>query len=256
MKSRKALVAGNWKMNADIVSNEHLFTSLRSGLERSSMAQVEIVVCPPYPYLGQAIAWLSDTPIAVGAQNVSAFPNGPMTGEVSAAMIADIGCNWVIVGHSERRTLCGETDADVAAKVAAALAEGLNVIACVGESLAEREQGQTEGVLARQVDAFATAVAGPGGERLVVAYEPVWAIGTGRSASSDMAQDSHRFIRARLARHGAEAAERTRILYGGSVKPANAGDLFAMPDIDGGLIGGASLVADDFLNICQAAAAA
>ena len=256
MKSRKALVAGNWKMNADIVSNEHLFTSLRSGLERSSMAQVEIVVCPPYPYLGQAIAWLSDTPIAVGAQNVSAFPNGPMTGEVSAAMIADIGCNWVIVGHSERRTLCGETDADVAAKVAAALAEGLNVIACVGESLAEREQGQTEGVLARQVDAFAAAVAGPGGERLVVAYEPVWAIGTGRSASSDMAQDSHRFIRARLARHGAEAAERTRILYGGSVKPANAGDLFAMPDIDGGLIGGASLVADDFLNICQAAAAA
>lgn len=256
MKSRKALVAGNWKMNADIVSNEHLFTSLRSGLERTSMAQVEIVVCPPFPYLGQAIAWLSDTGVAVGAQNVSAFPNGALTGEVSAAMIADLGCTWVIVGHSERRTLCGETDADVAAKVVAALGEGLNVIACVGESLEEREQGRTEAVLSRQVDAFAATIAAPGGERLVVAYEPVWAIGTGRSASSEMAQDTHRFIRGRLARHGAEAADKVRILYGGSVKPSNAGGLFAMPDIDGGLIGGASLVADDFLNICQAAAAA
>ena len=202
MKSRKALVAGNWKMNADIVSNEHLFTSLRSGLERTSMAQVEIVVCPPFPYLGQAIAWLSDTGVAVGAQNVSAFPNGALTGEVSAAMIADLGCTWVIVGHSERRTLCGETDADVAAKVVAALGEGLSVIACVGESLEEREQGRTEAVLSRQVDAFAATIAAPGGERLVVAYEPVWAIGTGRTASPEQAQEAHAFIRKTLAEMG------------------------------------------------------
>ncbi len=256
MKSRKPLVAGNWKMNGDVVANEHLFTTLRSALERTSTSRIDIVVCPPFPYLGQAIAWLSDTGIAVGGQNVAAADQGAFTGEVSAGMLADLGCRWAIVGHSERRTLFGETDEVVAAKTHTALAQGIGVIVCVGESLEERERGLTEAVLARQVDAFAAALAGPGRERVVVAYEPVWAIGTGRSASNDMAQQAHRFIRDRLALQDSEAAEQVRILYGGSVKPSNAIGLFSMPDIDGGLIGGASLVADDFLNICRAAAAA
>src|SRR5690606_3666269 len=182
------------------------------------------------------------------------------TGEVSASMLADLGCRWVIVGHSERRQLFGETDDEIAAKVAMAAAQGLGIIACVGETLAEREADQTEDVLARQTDALVRALlayaegdAPTPPERFVLAYEPVWAIGTGRTASPEIAQQAHRFLRTRLAPLGGEG-QATRILYGGSVKPENAGALFAMPDVDGGLIGGAALIADDFLAICRAAA--
>jgi triosephosphate isomerase len=256
MKSRKPLVAGNWKMNGDIVANEHLFTALRAALERASISQVEVVICPPYPYLGQAGAWLGDTGIAWGAQNVAGMPNGALTGEVSATMLADLGCRWAIVGHSERRTLLGESDEMVAAKVAMCVSGGLGVIACVGETLDERERDETDAVLARQVEAIIPSLRDADPTRVVLAYEPVWAIGTGRTASPEMAQQAHAFIRTRLADAGYASAQSVRIVYGGSVKPANAVQLFAMPDVDGGLIGGASLVAEEFLNICRAAAVA
>ncbi|MCM5572054.1 triose-phosphate isomerase [Burkholderiaceae bacterium FT117] len=256
MKSRKPLVAGNWKMNGDIVTNEHLFTALRSALERASISQVDVVICPPFPYLGQAGAWLGDTGIAWGAQNVAAAANGALTGEVSVSMLADLGCGWAIVGHSERRTLLGETDEVVARKASMCVAGGLGVIACVGETLDEREADATEAVLARQVEALVPALQGADPARAVVAYEPVWAIGTGRTASPEMAQQAHAFIRARMAHAGVAGADAIRIVYGGSVKAANAMSLFSMPDVDGGLIGGASLVADEFLNICRAAAVA
>ncbi|HRA78437.1 MAG TPA: triose-phosphate isomerase [Burkholderiaceae bacterium] len=260
MKARKPMVAGNWKMNGDIVSNEHLFTALRAELGRASLAQVEVVVCPPYPYLGQAAAWLGDTGIAWGAQDVSALPNGAYTGDVSASMLVDLGCRWAIVGHSERRQLAGETDEQVAAKVSMCVAQGVGVIACVGETLEEREAGATDAVLGRQVDAIAQALTATGetlaAALVVLAYEPVWAIGTGRTASPEIAQAAHLFIRERLAARGYRDPHATRILYGGSVKPGNAVSLFAMPDVDGGLIGGASLVADDFLAICRSAAVA
>jgi triosephosphate isomerase len=248
------MVAGNWKMNGDIVSNERLLNAVRHGLEGAPLPGVDVLVCPPFPYLSQAASWLGNTAVAWGAQNVSAFPNGAYTGEVSATMLADLGCRWVIVGHSERRQLSGETDQVVAAKVEMALAQNLGVIVCVGETLQEREAGQAEAVLGRQVDAVVPVVAKLAPERLVIAYEPVWAIGTGRTASPEMAQDAHSFIRGRLAAGGYAAAGSVRILYGGSVKSANAASLFAMPDIDGGLIGGAALVAEDFLGICRAAA--
>jgi len=256
MKSRKPFVAGNWKMNGDIVTNEHLFSALRAALERASISQVEVVICPPYPYLGQAGVWLGDTGLAWGAQNVAAVPNGALTGEVSVTMLADLGCRWAIVGHSERRTLLGETDEQVARKAAMCASGGLGVIACVGESLDEREHGMTDAVLARQLDALAPVLRDADPARVVLAYEPVWAIGTGRTASPEMAQEAHAFIRARLAGAGLAGAASIRIVYGGSVKAANALSLFAMPDVDGGLIGGASLVADEFLNICRAAAVA
>src|SRR5690606_8640780 len=230
----------------DIVSNEHLFTGLRAALERTSLSQVDIAVCPPFPYIGQAAAWLGDTGIALGAPNVAAFPNGAYTGEVSAAMLADLGCKWVGVGRCERRTPAGETDGIVASKLQMALAHEIGVIACVGESLEEREAGQAESVIGRQVDALAPVMAPLAADRVVIAYEPVWAIGTGRTASPETAQEMHAFIRARLRERGVRAADGIRILYGGSVKPSNASSLFAMPDIDGGLIGGASLVAEDF----------
>ncbi len=262
MKSRKRLVAGNWKMNGDTVFNEHLLGELRASLGREPLASVEVVVCPPFPYLAQAASRLEGSTIEWGAQDVCAKPNGAFTGEVSASMLADLGCRWVIVGHSERRQLLGETDEEVAAKAVMAVTQGLGVIACVGETLEEREADRTESVLQRQVDALVRAVGEQGGkeavalppERFVLAYEPVWAIGTGRSASPEIAQQAHRFIRSRLAPLDG-GGEATRILYGGSVKPENAASLFAMPDVDGGLIGGAALIADDFLAICRAAAA-
>jgi len=206
MKARKPLVAGNWKMNGDIVSNEHLFTALRAELERASLSQVEVIVCPPYPYLGQAAAWLGDTGIAWGAQDVSALPNGAYTGDVSAAMLVDLGCQWAIIGHSERRQLAGETDEQVAAKVSMCMTHGVGVVACIGETLHEREAGKTEAVLGRQVDAIAAALVGSAPalppHRVVLAYEPVWAIGTGRTASPEIAQAAHRFVRERLAQRG------------------------------------------------------
>jgi len=264
MKTRKPLVAGNWKMNGDTVFNEHLLGELRANLGREPLATIEIAVCPPFPYLAQAGGLLAGSAVEWGAQNVSDRPNGAFTGEVSATMLVDLGCRWVIVGHSERRQSMGETDDEVCAKLTMAAAHGLGIIACVGETLEERESDRTEAVLARQIDALVRAasraqrggdVASPmPAERFVLAYEPVWAIGTGRSASPEIAQQAHAFIRSRLAALDGEGRA-TRILYGGSVKPENAGSLFAMPDIDGGLIGGAALIADDFLAICRAAAA-
>jgi len=238
-------------MNGSLAFAEPLLQSLLAGVVGSVPG---VGVCPPYPYLGLAAARLSGSPIGWGAQDVSEHGQGAYTGEVSAAMLADLGCTWVLVGHSERRTLFGETDALVAAKAARALAAGLVPVVCVGETLAEREAGQTEAVLARQVDAVCGVLAGAGG-RFVLAYEPVWAIGTGLTASPEQAQAAHALIRARLAAGGVVEAAGIRVLYGGSVKPANAGALLSQPDVDGGLIGGASLDANDFLAICRAAAA-
>ena len=255
MKTRKPLVVGNWKMNGDIAANEHLFTALRAAIDVQLLGQVDVAVCPPFVYLGQAGAWLADTGVVMGAQNVAARPDGALTGEVSARMLADLNCRWVIIGHSERRTLFAETDQLVAQKVSLALEHGLGVIVCVGETLDERESGKTGAVIERQVAAVAPlAVSAPEG-RFVIAYEPVWAIGTGRTATPEQAQQVHADIRTQLAAAGAPA-DGVRLLYGGSMKPGNAASLLAMGDIDGGLIGGASLVAEEFVAILRAAAQA
>jgi triosephosphate isomerase len=241
--ARTRLVAGNWKMHGSRESISGLLDAITAG---AHSAGVECAVCPPYPYLPQVAERLSGTPIAWGAQNVSEHAQGAYTGEVAAAMLAELGCRYAIVGHSERRQLYGETDAQVAAKFAAARKAGLTPILCVGETLAERDAGRTTEVVARQLGAVQFA----GG---VLAYEPVWAIGTGRNATPEQAQEVHAFLRGRLP---AQLRDATPILYGGSVKPQNAAAIFAMPDVDGGLIGGASLVAADFLAILRAAAGA
>ncbi|MEK9775444.1 MAG: triose-phosphate isomerase [Quisquiliibacterium sp.] len=256
MTPRKPIVAGNWKMNGDTAANSALLAALVSHADAKRAAargEVGVVVCPPFPYLAQAGAQLTGSGFELGAQNLSEHDNGAFTGEVSGMMLLDIGCDWVIVGHSERRSLLGETDEIVAAKAARALGAGLGVMICIGETLQERERNLTEAVLARQLQALEglTAMADPA--KLVIAYEPVWAIGTGRSASAEQAQQVHAFVRARLAAIGFSGAPELRILYGGSVKPANAQGMFEMPDIDGGLIGGASLSADEFIAIVRAA---
>jgi len=216
---------------------------------------VDCAVCVPFPYLGDTAAKVAGSKLLLGAQNVSEFDSGAYTGEVSAGMLAEFGCRFVLVGHSERRALFGETDAQVAKKFAAAQKSGLAPILCVGETLAEREASRTEEVVARQLDAVLD-VAGVGAlSKAVLAYEPVWAIGTGRTATPAQAQEVHAFLRARVAVREPAMAAGLRILYGGSVKPGNAAEIFAMQDVDGGLIGGASLVAEDFLAICKAAAA-
>jgi triosephosphate isomerase len=207
----------------------------------------------PYPYLAQAQDMLKGTAIAWGAQSLSEHAQGAYTGEVSAAMLVDFGCRYAIVGHSERRSLYGESNEAVAAKFLAAVNGGLTPILCLGETLEQREQGVTEAIIAGQFDAVLQAAGVNGFTSAVIAYEPVWAIGTGRTATPQQAQDVHAFIRGRLAASDAILAERMQILYGGSVKPQNAAELFGMADIDGGLIGGASLVAQDFLAICAAA---
>jgi len=249
---RNRLVAGNWKMHGSRAQNRALLDGLVHGLR--DRRGVEAAVCVPYPYLAEVAAQLAGTPLAWGAQNASEHAQGAYTGEVSAAMLAEFGCRYVIVGHSERRQLFGEDDARVAAKFAAVRARGLLPILCVGESLAERDRGQTEGVVARQLHAVLDAEGASALAHAVLAYEPVWAIGTGRTATPDQAQAVHAFLRARVAERDGKVAGGLRILYGGSVKAANAGALFAMPDIDGGLIGGASLVAEEFLAIVGAAA--
>jgi triosephosphate isomerase len=235
---RAPLVAGNWKMHGSLATNRALLDAVVAGVQG-----VECAVCVPFPYLAQAAERLKGTAIAWGAQNVSEHAQGAYTGEVAAAMLAEFGCRYVLVGHSERRQLYSETDAQAAAKFAAAQGAGLRPIFCIGETLAERDAGRTEEVVARQLDAvlgrskFGDAV---------LAYEPVWAIGTGRTATPEQAQAVHGFLRKRV-------GDATRILYGGSVKAQNAAAIFSKPDVDGGLIGGASLVAADFLAICAAA---
>ncbi len=249
---RRKFVAGNWKMHGSLSGNEALVRALGAAL--GTPQAPACAVCVPFPYLAQVGALLKDTPIAWGAQNVSQFDHGAYTGEVSAGMLREFGCRYVIVGHSERRALYGETDEIVAAKVSAVLARSMTPILCVGETLSEREANVTEQVIARQLDAVLTQCGIGVFGSLVVAYEPVWAIGTGRTASPEQAQAVHRFIRGRIAAADASIAQGLVIQYGGSVKPANAAQLFAQPDIDGGLIGGASLVADDFIAIVRAAA--
>ncbi len=246
---RKKLVAGNWKMHGSLAENATLLTAIKSAL-----AGVDAVVCVPFPYLAQAQAMLAGSSIAWGAQNVSEQAKGAFTGEVSTAMLLDFGCKYVIVGHSERRSLYGESDGLVASKYKVAQAAGLIPILCVGESLEERESGVTEAVVARQLDAVIDAAGVGSLANAVVAYEPVWAIGTGKTASPEQAQAVHAFIRGKIASLDAAVADHLVIQYGGSVKAANASELMAQPDIDGGLIGGAALVADEFAAICLAAA--
>ena len=248
---RQKLVVGNWKMNGSLQANQSLLKEISAGI--TDVRGVAVAVCVPFPYLAQAQALLAKTPLAWGAQNLSEKDSGAFTGEVAASMLRDFACRYVLVGHSERRTLYGENNALVAEKFAAALAGGLQPILCVGETLAERETGKTGEVVAKQVAAAIDRAGIAAFSKAVVAYEPVWAIGTGKTASSAQAQEVHAAIRAQVARADAKVAEGLQILYGGSVKPSNAAELFGMPDIDGGLIGGASLVASDFLAICQAA---
>lgn len=248
---RQAIVAGNWKMYGSRAENASLIDALVAGLP--DRAGPEVLVCPPFVYLQDVIRSAQQTRVGVGAQNVSAEPQGAFTGEVSAGMLHDIGCSHVIVGHSERRQLYGENDDAVARKFAAAQARGLTPILCVGEQLAERESGATETVIARQLDAVLALCGVHSFERAVIAYEPVWAIGTGKTASPAQAQEIHAFIRGRLGAQDAKISGRVRILYGGSVKASNAAEIFAGSDVDGGLIGGASLKADEFLTIVAAA---
>jgi len=243
---RGKLVVGNWKMNGGLAANAGLLAELAVGWKPAPGR--EIAVCVPYPYLAQVSAALANSPIAWGAQDVSEHASGAYTGEVSAGMLAEFGCRYAIVGHSERRQYFGDTDAVVAAKAVAALAAGLTPIACVGETLAERDADVTTAVVLRQLDAVLSAVGAKAG-KLVVAYEPVWAIGTGRTATPEQAQAVHAMLRARLEKGGAADVP---LLYGGSVKADNAKALFAMADIDGGLIGGASLKAAEFLAIAGA----
>jgi len=243
---RGKLVIGNWKMNGRWAANATLLGTLRAGWKPAPARK--LAVCVPFPYLGQTRDLLAGSEIAWGGQDVSAHPSGAFTGEVAAGMLVDFGCRYVLVGHSERRQIHGETDSMVAAKAVAALQSGLTPVVCVGETLAERDAGQMETVVGRQFDVAAAAL-GVDLAKAVVAYEPVWAIGTGRTASPDQAQAMHAFIRRRLV---ADGAADVSVLYGGSVKGANASALFAMPDIDGGLVGGASLDANEFLAIAAA----
>ncbi len=249
---RRKLVAGNWKMHGGLAGNRALLLDLLPVLGGSGAA--DSAVCVPYPYLAQAQELLKGTALAWGAQNVSEYAQGAYTGEVSAAMLNDFGCRYVLVGHSERRALYGESNETVAAKFVAAVTAGLTPILCLGETLAQREGGITEQVVSAQLDAVIKAAGLAAFGNAVIAYEPVWAIGTGLTATPVQAQETHAFIRGRIAKADAALAPKLRILYGGSAKPQNAAELFAMPDIDGGLIGGAALVAKDFLAICAAAA--
>ena len=239
--TRSRLVAGNWKMHGNRAANAALLDAILRG--QGGDAGAECAVCVPFPYLAQVAERLRGTALAWGAQNVSEHAQGAYTGEVSAAMLAEFGCKYVLVGHSERRQLFGEGDVQVAAKFAAARKGGLTPILCVGETLAEREAGRTEEVVGRQLQAVLDATAF---ETAVLAYEPVWAIGTGRNATPEQAQAVHAFLRTKV-------RPETCILYGGSMKAANASGLLAMPDIDGGLVGGASLAAEEFLAILRAA---
>ena len=245
----RMLVAGNWKMHGTRASARELVAAIAA----APVAGVELAVLPPYVLLPALAAEFGGGALAFGAQDVSAHAQGAYTGEVSAAMLAECGCRYVLVGHSERRQHHAEGNALVAAKFAAAQAAGLVPVLCVGETLAQRDAGDTEAVVGAQLEAVLAPCGAAAFERAVLAYEPVWAIGTGRTASAEQAQAVHAFLRGKMAERDARIAGSLRILYGGSVKPGNAQELFSQPDVDGGLIGGASLVAADFLAIAAAA---
>ncbi len=250
---RDILVAGNWKMNGSSAANAELVSGIVAGIPDGG--GFSLLVCPPFPYVAAVAEATAGSPVSVGAQNVSEHEKGAFTGEVAPAMLKDLGCEYVIVGHSERRALYGESSQQVAAKFVAAQAAGLTPILCVGETLEEREAGTTEAVVDEQLDAVIDAAGVAAFGAAVIAYEPVWAIGTGMTATPEQAQDVHKHIRERLAAHDAGIAAKVQILYGGSMKGENAAGLLGQADIDGGLIGGASLKAADFLAIAQAAAA-
>jgi len=249
---RDILVAGNWKMNGSNAANAELVAGIVAGVPAGS--GFSLLVCPPYPYLAAVVEQARGSAVRVGSQNVSEHEKGAYTGEVSPGMLSDIGCEFAIVGHSERRSLYGESSARVAAKFQAAQAAGITPILCVGETLEEREAGTTESVIDEQLDAVLDTSGVAALQSAVIAYEPVWAIGTGMTATPEQAQDVHRHIRGRLEALDANIAAGVQILYGGSMKGENAAGLLGKPDIDGGLIGGASLKAEDFLAIAQAAA--
>jgi triosephosphate isomerase (TIM) len=252
---RKPYVAGNWKMNLNLAEAKALVEGLKQGLPAGWEKGIDVAVCPPYYMLVPLAEGLKGSQIGLGAQNCYFEPKGAFTGEISPAMLKDVGCTYVLCGHSERRHVIKESDELVGKKVNASISGGLLPILCVGELLEQRDAGQTEQVVERHLR---TGLAGLGAEKVAavtIAYEPVWAIGTGRTATRQQAQEVHQFIRALLAKmYGRELAEETRILYGGSVKPDNAGELMAEPDVDGLLVGGASLKADDFVQIIHAAA--
>lgn len=247
---RKTLIAGNWKMNGLVSMAEALVDAIVAGLPPDT---IDVLVLPPFPYLDRLRPRMKAASLRLGAQDLSAHADGAFTGEVSGGMLADVGAEYVLVGHSERRQYHGESSDLVAAKFEAARMAGLAPVLCVGESLDQREAAETEAVVGRQIDAVLSRCGASGFAAAVVAYEPVWAIGTGLVATPEQAQQVHAFIRARLARHDATIAGRIQILYGGSMKPQNASDLLACEDIDGGLIGGASLNADEFLAIAAIA---
>ncbi len=248
---RQRLAVGNWKMHGSLPENRALLDAVATAA--TGLKEVVCAVCVPFPYLAQAQSALAGTRVAWGAQNVSQHPKGAFTGEVSAAMLREFGCHYVLVGHSERRALFGEDDAIVAAKAQAALDAGLTPVICVGETLAERDRRVTDEVVARQFGAVAGVLGPQGLGASVLAYEPVWAIGTGKTATPQQAQAVHAFLRGLLAKRDPGLAAAIPILYGGSVKAANAAELFAMADVDGGLVGGASLIAQEFTAICRAA---
>lgn len=248
---RQPLIAGNWKMHGSLGGVRELLAGIKAGI--SEVVRAEVAVCPPAIFIPEAQLALQGTPIRWGGQDLSVQSSGAYTGEIAGSMLKDFSCTYVIVGHSERRTYHAESSTLVAEKFEAALKAGLIPILCVGETLEQREQGTTEQVIGHQVDAVIERGGVTALGRGVIAYEPVWAIGTGRTATPEQAQEVHAFIRGRIAAHSTEVAESIRILYGGSMKPDNAAELLAKPDIDGGLIGGASLKAADFLAICTAA---
>ncbi len=249
---RQKYVAGNWKMFTTAATGQALAKDVAEGV--GSLGNVKIGLFPPFPYLGLIAEAVKNSSIVVGAQDVYPEKEGAFTGEVSPGMLVDVGCRSVLVGHSERRHKLGESDAFLNRKAIAGLAAGLEVVFCIGETLEERESNQTQHVLARQIHAGLAGIEAQAAATLVIAYEPVWAIGTGRNATPAQAQDAHQFVRRELsARFGENLASRLPILYGGSVKPENAGELMRQPDVDGALVGGASLVAAQFLAIVKAA---
>ena len=252
---RKKVIAGNWKMNLNLQESISLISGIKNGLGIPS-SNVEVIICPPYTSLETASTLVKNSAIKLGAQNMYFEESGAYTGEISALMLRSVGCEYVILGHSERRTIFGETNSTINKKIHKALGSGLLPIFCLGETLDEREKEITFDVIKRQVVEGLKNVDADNMKKIIVAYEPVWAIGTGKVASKEQAEEVHAFIRKELtALYSSEVAEQIIIQYGGSVKPDNAAELFAQPDIDGGLIGGASLNADDFLAICRAAGA-
>ena len=245
---RRSLIAGNWKLQGSVAMTRELVGAIEAA---GPFAQVDVAVMPPFPYLSTALA-VART-VAVGGQDASAQAGGAYTGEVAAAMLREVGCRYVILGHSERRQYHAESDALVAAKFKAAQAAGLTPILCVGETLDQRDAGETDAVVSSQLGAVLDAAGVDAFAQAVIAYEPVWAIGTGRTATPAQAEEVHAFIRGRIGMASGAVADKVRILYGGSMNAANAAELLAQPNIDGGLIGGASLKAGDFLTICRAA---